>query len=110
LEADTLILSRVVERTHEELGIIEIEHHFVLPCSWALLGYNALPSPTTMACLLPVSFPGGGLGAEVAIWVHSCCVPALALTAVTGHVPVVLAHSAHVEKISVTVRCNEEGS
>jgi hypothetical protein len=28
LEADTLILSRVVERTHEELGIIEIEHHY----------------------------------------------------------------------------------
>jgi hypothetical protein len=59
--------------------------------------YNAFTSPTTMASLLPVAVPGGGLGADVAIGIYSCCVVALALRAEAGRVPVVFAHSTHVK-------------
>ena len=37
------------------------------------------------------------------ILARSCCVPAPAQTAVTGHLPIDLAHFAHVQKIPVTV-------
>jgi hypothetical protein len=51
----------------------------------------------------PSCVDGDGLGAEVTISARSCCGLTHVLTAVTGQLAIDLAHSAHVQKIPVTV-------